>query len=167
MLTHSRHAPRGLRPTGPLLVQIPSDPLEPWVFSHPDRMLEKLGEMLFPPPGSSTAATEYYLMNLQLVIFFGAMLMPSKAFDMLFADWMATYAMPILLVVMYLFFDTSVALYDMMDDGEVTQYDKVRQQRNLYLSVINIVLMVANVRFFWLMNANKRLRAALAQKKER
>jgi hypothetical protein len=71
--------------------------------------------------------------------------------------------MPLLLVVMYLFFDTSVALYDMMDDGEVTKYDKVRQQRNMYLSVINLVLLVANIRFYVLMNANKRLRAELAQ----
>jgi hypothetical protein len=71
--------------------------------------------------------------------------------------------MPLLLVVMYLFFDTSVALYDMMDDGEVTKYGKVRQQRNMYLSVINLVLLVANIRFYVLMNANKRLRAELAQ----
>ena len=76
---------------------------------------------------------------------------------------MITYAMPLLLVVMYLFFDTSVALYDMMDDGEVTKYGKVRQQRNMYLSVINLVLLVANIRFYVLMNANKRLRAELAQ----
>ena len=81
----------------------------------------------------------------------------------MFKDWVITYAMPLLLVVMYLFFDTSVALYDMMDDGEVTKYDKVRQQRNMYLSVINLVLLVANIRFYVLMNANKRLRAELAQ----
>ena len=81
----------------------------------------------------------------------------------MFKDWVITYAMPLLLVVMYLFFDTSVALYDMMDDGEVTKYGKVRQQRNMYLSVINLVLLVANIRFYVLMNANKRLRAELAQ----
>ena len=39
-----------------------------------------LGEMLFPPI-ESTAATEYYLMQLQLLIFFGGMLMPTKVLD--------------------------------------------------------------------------------------
>ena len=38
-----------------------------------------LGEMLFPPI-ESTAATEYYLMQLQLLVFFGGMLMPTKVF---------------------------------------------------------------------------------------
>eukprot|EP01052_Picozoa_sp_SAG31_P052558 SAG31_NODE_13029_length_898_cov_1.082603_2_plen_133_part_00 len=123
-------------------------------------MLEKLGDMILPPPGS-TAATAYYLMNIQLVLFFGAMMAPSAIFDRIIKDWMVQHVLPIFLVLMYLFFDTSVNLYDMIDDGEVTKFDKVLQQRNLYLSVVNLVLLVANVRFYLLMNTNRRLRAAL------
>ena len=122
--------------------------------------MDQLGALILPPRGSE-AATEYYLMNFQLALFVGVMAAPSAAFDRFVHDWVVQFGLPVFLVLLYVFFDTSINLYDLLDDGEATKFDKVRQQRNLYLSLVNIVLLVANIRFFILLNSNKRLRASL------
>ena len=44
--------------------------------------------------------------------------------------------------VVYMFFDTSIGLFDLLDDGVMTKYDIAKQQRNLYLSILNAVLIV-------------------------
>ena len=86
--------------------------------------------------------------------------------DGLLHAWLTDWTLPSLLCVLLILFDTSVALFHLGGDAAsgVSKLEYAKYQRNFYLTLLNIVLMVAITRSFWLLNSAKayaeRLRAA-------
>ena len=129
------------------------------------------------PPTSSPAGTQYYLMLFQLTLFLSPLVVRPGQLDALLQAWLVQWALPALLCVLIMLFDTSMALVHWHaaaaavaegggGGGGSGKLEQARHQRNLYLTLLNLVLMIGITQLFRLHHAaaiyEERLRAASA-----
>ena len=126
-------------------------------------MLDVL-EAVFPS-SSSPASAQYYLMLFELTLFVLPLVAPraGPTLDSLHRLWFVQWALPATLCVLIMLFDSSVAL--MFSPGG-PKVEQARHQRNFYLTLLNLVLMLATTTNFRLRHEHavyeERLRAATA-----
>ncbi len=97
-------------------------------------------EVVFPA-SSSPASAQYYLMLFELTLFLlPLMVRGGPTVDALYRLWFVQWALPAMLCVLIMLFDSSVAL---MFWAGAPKLEQTRHQRNFYLTLLNLVLMVA------------------------
>ena len=106
------------------------------------------------PATSSAAAAQYYLMIFLLALFVGPMMAPSSALDFVLRGWLVHWALPAMLCLLVALFDTSLELTKQTLEP-ATRATRAKNQRNLYLTLLNIVLTVAISRIYILLHGRK------------
>ena len=103
---------------------------------------------LFTPRANEGFEWELVLCVTLLIIFFSIPLMPLTARHQEQKSRVFLYAVVLILISLFLMFDTSVGLVDLLDDGNYTQYDIEERKENLLVSILNIVLIVSIAQIF-------------------
>jgi hypothetical protein len=86
----------------------------------------------------------YYLLLIQLFVFF----LPSSTIHATLGNAFTNFLVPVMLTAAFFFLDASVALWDALDDGKMTQYDQMQEQELMLISLFNFVLVIANTRLY-------------------
>ena len=104
--------------------------------------------LLFTPRSGEGFEWELVLCVTLLCTFFALPLVPLETRHKEHKSRVFLYAVVLVLLSLFIIFDTSVGLVDLLDDGNFTQYDIEERKENLLVSILNIVLVVSIVQIF-------------------
>jgi len=121
--------------------------------------------------GDGVVQSEFYLFLAQLCLFFLPIIIPSYTLSNIIpfvGSEFSAWGMAIAFCIIYALFDSSINLWDEVDDITVNADSSLKvatDQRQLYLSLINIVLLLANLRSYLMVQAFTKVEIALLREK--